>query len=137
MSKTFNTLDVVSTYTGRLCATIGGVYEVTGFVLNDPGIMTHQLPAASRACEPILESQHSWLNDLTPPDRTTPDYLERFGEWCASIIDDHGPQIELKSATECLADSAWVAGNALRDLADIAANRPIIGVVTSTEESGR
>jgi hypothetical protein len=55
MSKTFDTLDVVTVSTGVLVSDrgIGSVYEVLNYLLDDD-LMTHQLPAASRAVEPSL-----------------------------------------------------------------------------------
>lgn len=127
--KSFKTLDVVSAYTGKLAGSIDGLYEVLGYLLSDPGIMTHQLPAASHAAESSLARQHPWLTELPPITRTDFDtddeYLSAFGKWCLTIIDEHGPETNLRRALE---EAAWLAGNALRDLADIAGNRKIFGI---------
>lgn len=36
---------------------IGGVYKILGWLIDDDGIMTHQLPRVSRECQPFLREQ--------------------------------------------------------------------------------
>ena len=124
--REFPTLGVVSSATGILVSDIGEVYDVLGYVLNDK-LFTHQLPNASRAAEASLHEQHPWLADLEPPQND----LGALGAWCDAVIAEHGATIPLKPAE----DADWVSGNALADLADVAAGRPVI-VVQASPQSG-
>jgi hypothetical protein len=119
----FPTLDVVTVTTGRLVSDRGidSVYEVCGYVLGDDGLMTHQLPAASRACEPVLYAQHPWLAELEPPES-----LADLKAWCATVVEERGPVMAIRPATD--GERMWQVGNAMRDLLDIAAGRPVISV---------
>lgn len=114
------TLDVVTVYAGIMVSDrlIGAVYDVCGWMLDDPGIMTHQLPAAATACMPALAEQHPWLADLDPPRGD----LTALRTWCADLLAQHGPTLTVRRPDS----PPWVTGNALRDLADIADGKPII-----------
>jgi hypothetical protein len=60
--KLFHLSDVLSVTTGRLVSTrhIDGVYDLLNFLTGDR-LFTHQLPRASRECEPWLRSQFPQL----------------------------------------------------------------------------
>lgn len=126
MSETreFPTLEVVTAITGRVCCDIGGVYEVLGFLLGDE-LMTHQLPAASRAAEAGALAQHPWLAELGA-ESVTP---ETVHEWAAGILDRHGPTVTLTA----LQGADWRAGNALQDLVDMVGEKKIITVVVDDD----
>jgi len=129
-TRVFDTLAVVSAATGVfVCDTIDQFYDVLGFVLGEPGLMTHQMPGASRAAEPHLVKQFPWLSELDPPavSRANGDgdaQIAALKAWCVDLIAERGEHLTV-AAVE---DPQWVRGNALQDLADIAGNRPVIGV---------
>lgn len=127
-AREFPTLDVVTVVTGVMVSDRGidAVYDVCGHVLGDT-LWTHQLPAASRACEPALVAQHPWLRDLDPPSGD----LDALLAWCDALVGEHGPALTVAPAE----DTTWVPGNALRDLVDLAGGRPVVAVVTTTEET--
>lgn len=124
----FHTLDLVTVYTGIMVTTRGieAVYELCGYVLGDSGIMTHQLPGASRACKPALLEQHPWLEGLEPPVNDLP----ALAVWSDDLVDRVGPAQRVSPAR----GAEWVPGNAMRDLLDIAGDRPVIGVVATDKE---
>jgi hypothetical protein len=123
-TKQFPILDVITVASGILVSDhgIGAVYELCGFMLDDT-LMTHQLPAASRACEAALTEQHPWLAiTLRPPQGDMP----ALKAWCAQIVAEHGDTLPIAS----IGNPDWKRGNALNDLVDIAGDRPIIAVET-------
>lgn len=56
-TKQFHIGDILSVTSGILVSPshIGGVYEILGWMVNDEGIMTHQLPRISFECEGFLK----------------------------------------------------------------------------------
>jgi hypothetical protein len=120
-TRDFPTLDVVTVYTGTLVSDQGidSVYKLCGFMLNDE-LMTHQLPAASRACEESLAVQHPWLALLDPPRGD----VAALKAWCAHLVEQYDDTLPVASIDE----PAWKGGNALADLFDIAGDRPVIGI---------
>ncbi len=62
-SKEFHLGTILSITTGRLLSPdgIGGVYEILNYMTGD-NLFTHQLPRASRECEPWLLRQHPRLD---------------------------------------------------------------------------
>lgn len=121
-SQGFPTLDVVSSITGRLCCDMDGIYKVLGFLLGDE-LMTHQLPAASRAAEAGALKQHPWLAELGAENVNR----DTVHAWAANILDKYGSTVTLTPLT----DADWKTGNALADLVDIAGDKPIIVVEAS------
>ena len=126
--RLFHTLDLVTVYTGVLVTTRGvkAVYELCGYILGDPGLMTHQLPAATNACKPVLREQYPWLEGLEPPVNDLP----ALAVWSDDLVDRVGPAQQVSPAR----DADWAPGNAMRDLLDIAGDRPVIGVVVAEKE---
>lgn len=62
--KTFATRDVITASTGFLYTDIQNVYDILGWLLYAPGIMTHEIPEGIHAAQPVLEAQFPWLADL-------------------------------------------------------------------------
>lgn len=58
----FHISDILSVTTGRLVSNrhMGGIYDLLNFLTGDE-LFTHQLPRASRECEPWLRSQFPYL----------------------------------------------------------------------------
>src|SRR5690554_3531119 len=71
MSETrqFHIGDVLSITDGKLVSPdhVGGVYKILNWMTGD-NLMTHQLPRASRECEPFLKAQHPELGAVVVPD---------------------------------------------------------------------
>lgn len=63
--RTFDLGDVLSVTTGKLVSPtkIRGVYEILNYMTGD-NLFTHQLPRASRECEPELLRQHPQLRNV-------------------------------------------------------------------------
>ena len=61
--------DILSVTTGALCSPrhVEGVYDLLGYMTGE-SLFTHQLPRASRECEPVLLAQHPQLADVIVPD---------------------------------------------------------------------
>jgi hypothetical protein len=119
-TRSFPTLDVVSVTTGVMVSDRGmpALYEVLDYVLDDR-LMTHQLPAASRAAEPGIYKQHPWLAGLDAPRGDLP----ALKAWCAALVEQHGWAVDLAPV-----GADWCTGNALQDLTDIRQGRPVITI---------
>ncbi len=63
----FHISDVLSITTGRLVSTrhMEGVYKIMNYMTGD-NLFTHQLPRASRECEPILVAAYPQLSKDDP-----------------------------------------------------------------------
>lgn len=59
----FHIGDVLSAYTGILCGTMDGLYEILNYMTGDD-LYTHQLPRASDEVRPYLLRQHPWLASI-------------------------------------------------------------------------
>jgi hypothetical protein len=72
--KSFALGDILSITTGRLVSTrhMEGVYEILNF-MTGANLFTHQLPAASRECEPELLKQFPQLGSIKEPNFGDPD----------------------------------------------------------------
>jgi hypothetical protein len=68
-TRDFHIGDIISAMTGKLVSPrhIGGVYDVLNYMTGDE-LFTHQLPRASRECEPHLREQHPDLAAIVFPD---------------------------------------------------------------------
>jgi hypothetical protein len=121
MSETreFTTGAVITVATGKMCADIGEIYEILNWLIGE-SLMTHQLPAASRAVEADVLRQHPWISELD----TNSVNRENVRAWYDEIVERYGPRTTV-SRTEGI---DWVHGNAIQDLVDIAGERKIIGV---------
>lgn len=120
-TRTFPTLDLVTVRTGILVSDRGmeSIYDLCGHMLGE-SLMTHQLPAASRACESALDEQHPWLAGLDPPKGDLP----ALKAWCAALVEEVGAQMQVES----IEDPPRKRHNALADLVQIAAGRPVVVV---------
>lgn len=119
-TKEFPTLDVVSVVTGILVSDIEALYHVSGWMLDDPGLMTHQLVAAADAVNPTIVAQHPWLAELTLPAGNIPE-LKRL---TSEIVAEHGETLVLERPE----NPEWVRRNALLDMLQIADGRPVLAV---------
>jgi hypothetical protein len=68
-TKDFHIGDILSITDGHLVSPrhIDGVYDILGWMTGDQ-LWTHQLPRASRECEPSLREQHPDLAAVVFPD---------------------------------------------------------------------
>jgi len=62
-TKQFHLGDVLSVITGNLVSLrhVDGLYDILGFMIDAPGLMTHQIPSASLICEPVLKQRYPEL----------------------------------------------------------------------------
>jgi len=122
---TFHVLDVVTVATGYLVAPshIDAVYKLCGHMLGDPHLFTHQLPAASRACEPALVEAFPWLTALDTTVDLTDDAIRTA--WCAQIVADRGEWVEV----ERIDNPPWHTGRALSDLVEMVGADRVVPVV--------
>jgi hypothetical protein len=65
--KLYHISDVLTVTTGRLVSNrhIDSVYDILNFLTGDE-LFTHQLPRASRECEPWLKAQYPQLFESNP-----------------------------------------------------------------------
>lgn len=109
---------VLSAYTGRMCVSdIGQIYGILNFMLDDD-LFTHQLPAASSAVIPSLERQFPWLTEVELPEGGGEDFTDAV----RALADEHGVILVVEKAD----NAEWKTGNAMKDLLDIAGDKPII-----------
>lgn len=132
-AKTFHVLDVVTVGTGYLVSPthIDAVYELCGHMLGDDHLFTHQLPAASKACEPALLEAFPWLADLDTSVDLSDEAIRT--PWCARIVDDHGEWVEV----EQIAEPQWHTGRALQDLVEMIGPERVIPVVMGEDGEPR
>lgn len=120
-TKQFPTPVLITVTTGRLCCEIGDLYEILIWTLDDPGIMTHQLPAASYAVMDSLYALFPWLRGIELPDGGGDDFTAAVQALC----DEHGYTQDVPRTP----DAQWVKGNALNDLIEIMGDKPILPVI--------
>ncbi len=132
-SKAFPTLGILSVTSGILMSSIGDVYEICGHVLSDPGVMTHQLPAACAAASIEIHAQYPELAGVVvkASDQADPNWREAFQATCDQLVAQFGPTINLEPAT----DPQWNAGRALQDLAEMLAGSGKSIVVVETGDA--
>ncbi len=83
--RKFDLGTVLSITTGVLLTNIGNVYEILNYMTGD-NLFTHQLPRASRECEPVILRQHPQLAEVDASGVNTTNWrefldqqIERFG----------------------------------------------------------
>lgn len=90
-TKQFHIGDVLSVMTGVLVSPdhIEGVYKILGWMVDDEGVMTHQLPRLSREVEPFLRKT---FPDLAAIDMNTVQITSEAEclTWLASIEPNFG-----------------------------------------------
>lgn len=122
--REFTTGAVISAATGKMCCDLDELYEILGWLVDDT-LMTHQLPAASRAVEDDLKRQHPWVADL---DTSVVD-RDNVRAWYADVCETHGARISVHRPESV----DWLQGNAIQDLQDIAGDRPIVAVAVDPD----
>jgi len=115
----FPTQDVVGATSGILLGDFDGIVKVLEFVLSDT-LWTHQLPAASRASEPLIYAQHPWIADANALLAGKAGDVPTLEATIAQIISEHGETVSLVPVE----DSGWLRGQPLTDLVDMLGNRP-------------
>lgn len=90
-TRTFTLGQVLSITTGYLLCPIGEVYEILNFLTAD-NLYTHQLPRASRECEPYLLATFPQLRNVDASGVTT----DNWQEWLAVQVDLFGPTLTLE-----------------------------------------
>jgi len=83
-NKIFDLGSVLSITTGRLLTDIGNVYEILNYMTGD-NLFTHQLPRASRECEPVLLRQHPELANIDASGVDTNNWREFLAEQVAKF----------------------------------------------------
>lgn len=107
--KQFHISDVLSVTTGRLVSSrhMEGVYDILNFLTGD-NLFTHQLPRASRECEPWLRTQFPKLFPDSPEMAVSLNVLDGV---IADIKRDWASKGEKKIRTVIDgAVSSWVEG---------------------------
>lgn len=95
-TKTFATVDVLSTITGRLIGDIGGVYQVLNWMTGE-SVFTHQLPRISSEARPVILAMHPQLGlAVEEAGQVTP---ENYKQWLATWEDRYGPEIAVPKFT--------------------------------------
>jgi hypothetical protein len=102
MNREFDLGDILSVTTGYLCSPrhIDGVYDILGYMTGE-SLMTHQLPRASRACEPALLEQHPQLVNIVAPEWDwTCDVKEQVFAWLDAQKAIYGGTLPVTPLTE-------------------------------------
>lgn len=94
-TREFHIGDVITVATGRLVALrhIEAVYDLCDFMTGDK-LMTHQLPRASRECEPSLRDQHP---DLTAEPIPTITSRDEADAWLKSLYPKYGETVSVRA----------------------------------------
>jgi len=91
-TTSFPTVDVLSTITGMLVGSIGGVYEVLNWMTGE-SVFTHQLPRISREAQPVIVAMHPTLQQaVDEAEQVTP---ENWTAWRDLWLERYGPTIEV------------------------------------------
>lgn len=90
-AREFDLGDILSITTGALVSRrhIEGVYDILGYMTGE-SLFTHQLPRASRECEPALLAQHPQLADVRVPDWPSEGVKEAVYAWLDEQEDRFG-----------------------------------------------
>ncbi|MGN6724099.1 MAG: DUF7736 domain-containing protein [Marmoricola sp.] len=91
----FHIGDVLSVTTGRLVSPshIDGIYRILNFMTGDD-LFTHELPRASRECEPHLREQLPELAKVSVPDGI--DSEAKVHAFLESLYPEHGEFVSVK-----------------------------------------
>ena len=94
MTKQIHISDLLTVITGRLLSLnhMDGVYETLDY-LSGQSLMTHQLPPASRAFEPVLRERFPQLAGIEIPEIASVEHLKEF---IASVASEHGEYFEVE-----------------------------------------
>ena len=87
MPKKFHLGDILSITTGALVSPnhMEGIYQILNFMTGD-NLFTHQLPRASRQCEPYLVKQLPWLSEISAEDVNE----KNWESWLAKKVEKYG-----------------------------------------------
>ena len=66
-TKTFRIGAILSITSEAMVCDIGDIYDILGWLTNEPGLMTHQLPRAARESEDFLREQFPDLAAVDMP----------------------------------------------------------------------
>ncbi len=89
-TKEFPTADVLSTITGRLLASINGVYQVLNWMTGE-SVFTHQIPRISREAVPVVLALHPTIQKAI--DEADQVNRENYKHWLQVWEDRYGPTI--------------------------------------------
>lgn len=95
--KQFHIGDILTVTTGVMVTPngIGGIYKILDW-MTDEQLFTHQLPRASKQCEPILKDLYPGLVEVKIPDATNvPEEMqaEFWQKWLAEQVLRFGEQL--------------------------------------------
>lgn len=92
-TRRFHIGDILSVIHDRLVSPdhIDGLYRLLGWMVNEAGVMTHQLPRLSRECEGFLRETFPDLSELdvaAAMERIKPTSLADIAAWFAELETD-------------------------------------------------
>ena len=91
--RIFNLADVLSITTGCLLSDrhMAGVYDILGYMTNDPYITTVGLLAVVDQCKDLLLRQHPQLASIEAPEfNVSQDGIEPMNAWLAEQVKTYG-----------------------------------------------
>lgn len=132
-TREFHVGDILSAITGTLLSPrlIEGMYDLLGYMTGEP-LWTHQLPRASRECEPSLREQFPDLAAIEPPDWSdVPDgeLARTVRAWLDGIVEQHGET----RLVHPLAPTDHTSIDPLTELRMMRPDMPVITVVVVDE----
>lgn len=131
-TRTFHVGDILSITTGRLVSPrhIEGVYDILNHLTAD-NLFTHQLPRASRECEPYLRERFPDLAAVeTPEEFKDPEHVRR---WLAEVVEQHGEMREV----EAMRDGVHEYRDPVAELEEMAPGRVVtIALPAPPEQEG-
>lgn len=133
MSETreFHIGDIISVTDGALVSPrhVGGVYDILNWMTGE-SLMTHQLPRASRECEPELRRQHPDIAAIVFPDTVERTEAGVYA-WLAEQVAIHG---ETRPVAALAVEDHTII-DPLTELAMMRPDVPVIPVFVDPEES--
>lgn len=120
-TKDFHIGDILSVMTGRLVSPrhIEGVYDILNHLTAD-NLFTHQLPRASRECEPYLRERFPDLAAVEVPEVF--EDAAHVHRWLAALVETHGETREVAA----MRDGVHEYRDPLTEIKEMAGDRPVL-----------
>jgi hypothetical protein len=130
-TRVFHIGDVITVATGRLVALrhIEAVYDLCGFMTGEQ-LFTHQLPRASRECEPALRERFPEMLAEPIPDIKSKEDAEA---WLESLYPKYGEWVEVNA----LEPADHTSIDPIAEIKMINPNAVIIPIQANSPEEGQ
>jgi len=126
----FHISDVLSITTGALVSRdhIGGVYNILNW-MTDSDLMTHQLPRASVAAEPVILKAYPQLAEVKYPRETIgdgDDIKDKIFDWVAEMAKQYGEFFDIPQ----MGKDDYAHMDPISELIEKTGNKPVVVINT-------